>query len=155
FCADDYQLGAGDIINVTIYNEPDLSLGDIKIPPQGKISFPLLGEIKVSGLTVRQLEKRLYKKLVKGYLKKPSISINIVTYRPFFVSGQVKNPGAFPYINGLTIQKAISISGGFTERASKGKIILIHEKDSTENKITDLNLPVRPGDILLIGESLF
>lgn len=153
--ADEYKLGSGDIINITVYDEPDLSLSNIKIPPQGKISFPLLGEIKVKGLTARKLENRLLKLLKKGYLKKPNVSVNIINYRPFFVNGQVKSPGAFPFVDGLTVQKAISIAGGFTERASRSKVSLISEKDGIENPVTDLNLPVRPGDILLIGESLF
>ncbi len=153
--SDEYKLGPGDKITINVHNEPDLSLDGIKIPPKGSISFPLLGVIKVSGRTVRNLEWLLRSKLKKGFLKKPSISISIIEYRPFFVNGQVKNPGAFPYINGLTIQKAISIAGGLNERASTGKISLIDGKDGKESKINDFNQAIKPGDILLVGESLF
>ena len=153
--SDEYKLGPGDRITINVHNEPDLSLENIKIPPKGNMSFPLLGVIKVSGRTVRNLEWLLRSQLKKGILKKPSISISIIEYRPFFVNGQVKNPGAFPYINGLTIQKALSIAGGLNERASTGKISLIDGKNGTENKIDNFNQTIQPGDILLIGESLF
>jgi len=153
--ATDYKLGPGDTISIIVYGEPDLSLSRVKIPPQGNISLPLLGEIRATNRTAHKLEKFIYKKLKKGYLKKPSVSISISEYRPFFVNGQVQHPGAFPYVDGLTVQKAISIAGGFTERASQSKITLILENDTQENQVKDFNRKIRPGDILLVGESLF
>lgn len=153
--SDEYKLGPGDKISIIIHNEPDLSLNNIQIPPKGSISFPLLGEIKVNGRTVGNLEWLIRQQLKKGFLKKPSVSISIIEYRPFFVNGQVKSPGAFPFVDGLTIQKAISIAGGFTERASTGKVSLINGKDGKEQKVDNFNQAVKPGDILLVGESLF
>jgi len=155
FSSSEYKLGSGDVINIVVYGESDLSLNQIQIPPQGKISFPLLGVINISGLTTRKLEKYLHRKLRKGYLKKPNVSVIIDQYRPFFVNGQVRSPGAFPYIDGLTVQKAISIAGGLNERASISKISLIRDRDGKESNTTNLNQAVKPGDILLVGESLF
>lgn len=155
-CAADYVIGAGDVISVTIFNEADMSLPRTKVPKAGKLSFPLIGDVKVSGVSTKQLKSKLVKKLKDGYLKKPQVLINIEQYRPFFVNGQVKSPGGYPYVDGLTVRKAIAISGGLTDRASTKKISLIAEGKKNSVRIDgSLDARMRPGDVLTIGESMF
>lgn len=152
----EYKLGAGDTISITVFNEVDMSVPSVRITKVGKITFPLVGDVKVAGLTVRQLKKSLTKRLKDGYLKKPQLVISIIQYRPFFVNGEVKAPGGYPYVEGLTIRKAIAISGGLTDRASLKKIGLISEKSNKRKKtVKSLETIMKPGDILTIGEALF
>lgn len=153
---DEYKLGAGDTISVTVFNEPDMSVSTVKIPMIGKVTFPYIGDIKVSGLTLRKLKGVIVKRLKKGYLKKPQLVINILEYRPFFVNGEVNAPGGYPYVEGLTIRKAIAISGGLTDRASLRKLSLISENGAKKKKNNrSLEGSMNPGDILTIGEALF
>ena len=154
--ADEYKLGVGDVISVTVFNEPDMSLASTKVPTLGKLTFPYIGDVKVAGLTLRKLKNELVKRLKKGYLKKPQLVINIVEYRPFFVNGEVNAPGGYPYVEGLTIRKAIAISGGLTDRASLRKLSLISETGAKKRKSNaTLDAKMHPGDVLTIGEALF
>lgn len=156
FADSGYRLGAGDKISVVVYNEKDMSLPSLRVPKQGKITFPYIGEIKVSGLTTRQLKKVLVKRLKDGYLRQPELNINIEEYRPFYVNGEVNSPGGYPYVEGLTIRKAIALAGGLTERASLKKIGLVSEGKKRSKRINkSLDEIVNPGDILTIGEALF
>ena len=165
----DYKLSTGDVLSISVFDEPDLSLDEVRIAATGVISFPLLGEIKVVGLTAAQVEQQLKKMLLDGYLKHPKITVSIKEYRLFYVHGEVKSPGGYNYQNGLTIRKAVVLAGGFTERASKEKITLVTEEDVATSRGTEdgknsrdeeavrvgLNHPVRPGDVVTVGESFF
>lgn len=153
--ADEYRIGPGDRLSIVVYGEEDLSLNDVRVSVRGNLAFPLLGEVSVQGLTTKDLERQLVKALKQGYLKKPRITVNILEYRPFYINGQVKRPGAYPYVDGLTVRKAIALAGGTTERASMKKISLIRESMSTSQPMKDLEAPLKPGDVITIGESLF
>jgi polysaccharide export outer membrane protein len=122
----------------------------------GTLSFPYLGEIRVRGMTVGELEDFIAKGLQGRYLLNPQVTVTISEYRNFFVNGQVERPGGYPYVPGLTVRKAISIAGGFKERASKEKINVIREDDVKGNAARiALEAPVQPGDILTVEESFF
>jgi len=150
-----YQLGAGDKIVITVFREPDLTL-EAKLTDAGTIIFPFLGEMNVKGLTVGKLKNKITQGLSGRYLKDPRVSVSVLEYREFFVNGEVKKPGAFPYLPGLTVQKAISIAGGFTERASQSKVQLEREKDANRQDIdVELDAPIAPGDIIIVEESFF
>lgn len=158
-----YRLGAGDLISINVYDEPDLSL-EVRIGLSGQISYPLLGDVVVSGLTPKLLEEKLTVGLLGPYLVAPSVNVSINEYRPFYVIGEVKKPGSYPFHPGLTVDKAISISGGFTERASKDSIYVIHDvrkprseqKDKREEKKqVELYDVIQPGDVLTIEQSFF
>lgn len=150
-----YQLSANDQISITIFNEPDLSLAKVRITTNGSISLPLIGQVKIQGLTTVGVEEKLTQLFTDGYLKKPAITVSIVEYRQFYVSGEVKRPGGYSYRDGLTVERAIALAGGFSKRASKGKINMAHEKN--KDKITRVQLtdPVQPGDIITVEESFF
>jgi polysaccharide export outer membrane protein len=152
-----YTMGAGDLVSISIYHEADLSL-DVRIGPSGQISYPLLGDIIVSGLSPKELETKLTQGLKGPYLIDPSVTVFIIEYRPFYVTGEVKKPGSYAFHPGLTVDKAISISGGFTERASKGSIFVEHDErdDSTEKKQSvELNDVIQPGDVITVEQSFF
>jgi polysaccharide export outer membrane protein len=154
--AKEYHLGAGDLLSIVVFGEEDLTLKEIRVSTKGSISFPLLGDISVQDLTTQQLEKLLTNRLLDGYLKKPEVSVSVLEYRPFYVHGEVKKPGGYPYTSDLTVEKAIVLAGGLTERASKGKITILREDNPKERAISvGLNAVVNPGDVVTVGESFF
>lgn len=151
-----YKLGAGDVISIRVLGEDDLKRERIKLSDAGTVSFPVLGEIRVKGMTVGTLEDYITRGLKGRYLLNPQVTVSIDEYRNFFVNGMVEKPGGYPFSPGLTVRKAISIAGGFKERASREKINIIHDDDPKQvPRRVDLNTAVLPGDILTIEESFF
>ena len=151
-----YKLGPGDQISIRVLGEDDLKREKVRLSDASTISFPVLGEIKVKGMTVGALEDYITKGLKGRYLLDPKVTVSIEEYRNFFVNGEVDKPGGYPYSPGLTVRKAISIAGGFKERASREKMSIIRDDDSTQTpKKVDLNAPVLPGDILTVEPSFF
>jgi len=152
---DGYRLAPDDQINVTVFGEPDLSLQKVRIAPNGTISMPLIGQVKVAGLTAVEAERKITELLKDGYLKKPAVTVSVAEYRLFYVNGEVKKPGGYGYRDGLTVHKAISLAGGFSERAARDKISITHEGSKKPVKGVKLTDPVRPGDIITVKESFF
>ena len=151
-----YKLGAGDVITIRVLGEDDLKREKVKLSDAVTVSFPVLGEIKVRGMTVGALEEHITKGLKGRYLLDPQVTISIDEYRSFFVNGEVEKPGGYPYSPGLTVRKAISIAGGFKERAAREKLSIIRDDDATQTpRKVDLNAPVLPGDILTVEQSFF
>lgn len=152
----DYQLGSGDTIEIKVYDEPDLSF-EVRLSDAGTISYPFLGEIRVLGLTVGQLEQKIREGLRGDYLVDPEVTVSMVEYRPFYINGEVKEPGGFPYVPGITLRKAVAIAGGFTERASRSKIYVIRDSAPVgeEGRQIGLDERVMPGDIITVEQSFF
>ena len=151
-----YKLGVGDVITAQVVGEDELKREKVRLSDAGTLSFPYLGEIRVRGMTVGELEDYITKGLKGRYLLNPQVTVTIHEYRNFFVNGQVDKPGGYPFTPGLTVRKAISIAGGFKERASKEKINVIREEDTKGNsQRINLDAPVRPGDIITVEESFF
>lgn len=151
----DYRLGPGDEIVITVFGEEDLSM-DMRLDDSGRLNYPLLGEIVVEGVTVAELEQLITRGLKGTYLLNPTVTVSIAAYRPFFLNGEVERPGGIPYQPNLTIERAIALGGGFTERAARSKIEVIRAADPTQQpvrvKLTD---PVFPGDIITVKQSFF
>jgi len=151
-----YRLGSGDVVSIRILGEDDMKREKIRLSDAGTISFPIIGEIKVLGKRVAELEALIAGGLRGRYLINPVVSVTIEEYRPFFVNGQVEKSGAYPFQPGLTIRKAVSLAGGFKERASKEKIFVIRDDDKTQTPIkVDQSTLVSPGDIITVEESFF
>ena len=151
-----YRLGSGDLITIRVLGEDDYKREKLRLSDAGTISFPFLGEIKVLGLTVGELEKLITTGLDKRFLINPNVTVTIEEYRQFYVNGQVFKPGGYPYVPGLTVRKAISLAGGFRERAAPDKISIIGDDDSGQRpRRVDLNASVSPGDIITVEESFF
>ncbi|WP_198578883.1 polysaccharide biosynthesis/export family protein [Caulobacter hibisci] len=150
-----YQLGAGDKVRVQVFGEPDLS-GEFQVSGEGKLSMPLIGDVKASGLSVPQLQAALTSTYGGGYLRDPKISIELISYRPYFILGEIEKPGRYPSTDGLTVLNAIATAGGFTYRANKKRLYLRREGESAERQITlDSDVVIRPGDVLRVPERHF
>lgn len=149
-----YRLGSGDKISITVFDEPELSISKVRLSDAGTVSYPMLGEIKVLGLTVSQLESLVTSKLKGKYLVDPQVSVSIDEYRQFYVNGMVQKPGGFPYEPGLTVRKAVSLAGGFQDRADRNNISVIHDNEKSPHK-ESLDNPVEPGDTITVEESFF
>lgn len=153
----EYQLGAGDKIRVFVYSEDDLTVEAV-LSDTGTVSYPFLGELSVIGLTLSKLEAKIVKGLKNGYLIDPKVSVAILSYRQFFINGSVESPGGFDFQPGLTVQKAISLAGGFTERASQRKIFILSESDvklKKKGRNVALSDSVSPGDIITVKDGFF
>ena len=153
-----YTLNTGDHVQVTVFEEPDLSISAV-LDDAGAISFPLLGELVVRGLTPRQLETRITEGLRGRFLINPRVNVAMLEYRPFFVRGEVSSPGGFPFKPGLTVEKAVSMAGGFTARASKSEFYIISDDSadgsSEARRSATLSSRIRPGDVINIEQSFF
>jgi protein involved in polysaccharide export with SLBB domain len=153
---DEYTLNAGDSIRIYVYGEPDLTFESLLIGQNGRISYPFLGELTVDGKTVNDLQEVLIGGLKPDYLIDPRISVSIIKYRSFFVNGEVKSPGGLPFQPGLTLRKAISLAGGFTERANKKEVLVIADSDpALEERKKGLDYRVKPGDIITVQDTFF
>jgi polysaccharide export outer membrane protein len=151
-----YKLGSGDLISIRVLGEEDLKREKVRLSDAGTISFPILGEIRVKGMTVGALEEYITQGLKGRYLLNPQVTVSIEEYRNFYVNGMVEKPGGYPFVPGMTVRKAISVAGGFKERASRDKINIIREDDPQQTaRRVDMNTAVGPGDILTIEESFF
>lgn len=150
-----YRLGSGDRVKVTVYGHEDLS-GEFDLDSQGNISLPLIQEVQASGLTAEQLEDAITDELQPDYLKRPKVSVDVLTYRPFYIIGEVKTPGSYPYVSGITVLNAVALAGGYTYRA-KTKAVLITRPDGTEKREieADSDTPVMPGDVIEVPERFF
>lgn len=151
----EYRLGPGDKIKVTVYGHEDLS-GVFEIDSAGRVSLPLIQFVKAANLTNRELEKAIIQKLKPDYLINPKVSVEILSYRPFYIIGEVKNPGSYPYVSGMTVVNAVAIAGGFTYRAKTGGILIARSNDPTHKKIeVGQNTKIFPGDIIEVPERWF
>ncbi len=149
-----YQLGTGDLIRIQVHDEADLTL-EARITDAGVIRYPFIGDIRVAGRTPVQLQEQITAGLKGDYLVDPKVSVSILDYRAFYINGEVKSPGGFPFKPGLTVHKAVTLAGGLTERASTSKIYIIPENAPNQRKQAGMNTPVGPGDIVTIEQSFF
>ncbi len=151
-----YRLAAGDVITIRVLGEDELSKEKIRLTDAGTVPYPALGEVKVLGLTLGDLERIITSGLKGRYLVNPKVSVHIEEYRPFYINGMVDKPGGYPFQPGLTVRKAASLAGGFKERASLQKIFIIRDGDPQQrSQRAELNTPVMPGDIVTVEESFF
>ncbi|WP_313085379.1 polysaccharide biosynthesis/export family protein [Pseudomonas sp.] len=151
-----YQLGSGDVIRISVHGEPDLSFEEIRLTDAGTFTFPFIGEVDANGKTAGQVRNLLVEKLKDGYLIDPRISVSVVTYREFYISGEVKSPGGYPYQPGLTLDRAIALAGGLTERASTKRMTIVRgSQGSRAEEEANMNTLVRPGDTINIDEGFF
>ena len=150
-----YRLGTGDKVRVTVFNEKDLS-GDFDVNDQGLIALPLIGQVQVGGLTLSQSQELITQKYGKDYLVNPRINVEVLNYRPFFILGEVKNPGSYPFVNGMTVVNAVALAGGYTPRANKNHIVM---KRAANPSAGEQEVPedgtVLPGDIIRVPERFF
>ena len=150
-----YVLGSTDRVRVKVYGEPDIS-GEYEIDAGGNVSVPLAGHIKAAGSTTRQLERAITSALSKGIVRDPRVNVEIVSYRPYYILGEVKKSGEYPYRLGLTVMDAVASAGGFTYRANENKVYLRRAGAGVEETYAlDSPVPVFPGDNIRVPERFF
>lgn len=151
-----YPIAANDVISLTVYQEPDLSVKDATVDADGTISVPLIGSLHVLGLTSSQLRELITQKLADGYLKQPNVTVKVDRHQIYFIKGEVASPGGYALVDGLTVEKAIALAGGYTERAAKRDITIVRE-DANDQSLREaaLSTPIRSGDVITIEESFF
>ena len=147
-----YTLGPGDQLRVTVFEEEDLS-GEFEVDGSGQVSMPLIGGVRVGGLTLRQAGVEIETKLKDGFLTRPRVSIDVLNYRPFYIMGEVNDPGDYAYVYGMTVLNAVAMASGYTYRANKKKILIIRANDPSkrEQKAVQETI-VLPGDIIRVKE---
>ncbi|WP_051241395.1 polysaccharide biosynthesis/export family protein [Stappia stellulata] len=150
-----YRLDSSDQLRVIVFGQADLN-NTYTVDQAGYISMPLIGSVAARGLTLRDLEATITKRLKNGYLRDPDVSVEVAVYRPVFVMGEVTNAGQYPYVAGMTAQNAIATAGGFSPRAQQGNVDITRQINgevlSGRVPITD---PVRPGDTVYVRERFF
>jgi protein involved in polysaccharide export with SLBB domain len=151
----DYRLGPADKIRLIVYGEPDLS-GEFALNARGRISLPLLGEIEAEGLTIDELREKVAAGLSEGYVNDARVAAEIVEYRPYYILGEVGDPGEYPYSAGMTVIKSVAAAGGYTYRANKSAVYIKRANHDEEMKVKlTPDLLVYPGDVIRVGERFF
>jgi polysaccharide export outer membrane protein len=151
----DYMLGTGDKVKLTVFGETDLS-GDFPIDGSGNVSLPLIGQVRAAGYTAGQLEAVVRNAFMQGYLKSPRISVEVSTYRPFYIIGAVNRPGQYPYVDHMNAMNAIALAGGFTPTAVESVVFVRREGSNEEVEVpVDRSTEVRPGDVVKVHNTLF
>ena len=150
-----YTLDSGDKLRVTVFGQPDLS-GEFAVDGSGMIAMPLIPPVKAGGLTTTELQANIADALSRTLLRNPNVSVEVTEFRPFYILGEVTKAGQYPFVNGMTVQSAVAIAGGFTYRASQDEVHITRRVDGHLVEL-DLptNAPVRPGDTILVGERYF
>ena len=150
-----YVLGPNDRIRLKVYGESDIT-GEYEVDNSGNVSVPLAGHLKAAGLTTRQLERSITSALSKGIVRDPRVNVEIALYRPYYILGEVKKSGEYPYRLGLTVMDAVASAGGFTYRANENKVYLRRSGGGVEEvHALDAPVPVFPGDNIRIPERYF
>jgi polysaccharide biosynthesis/export protein len=150
-----YALRPNDQVRVQVYNEPDIT-GDYQVDSAGFLSIPLAGRVKAAGLTASQLERSITSRLRGGILNDPRVSIQVSTYAPIYIHGEVKKSGEFPFRPGLTVMDAVAAAGGFTYRADDSRAYVRRSGTAAELVYTlDARVLVFPGDNIRIPERFF
>lgn len=150
----DYRLGSGDKLRVIVFGEPDLS-GEFDVSGSGKVALPLIGQVEAEGLTLSQFEAAMIAKLMEGYLNNPRVSVEVMNYRPFYIYGEVGNPGQYPYTNGMTVLNAIAVAGGYTYRANTSQIYITRGDGAEQTYPASQAVKVLPGDVVRVPERFF
>ena len=151
-----YRLGPGDVVRLITFGEDSLT-GEFRVSDSGMIALPLVGGIRADGLSPEALAVRVGKALVQAnILRSPSVSAEVIAYRPIFVLGEVSKPGQYPYQPGMTVVSAVAVAGGFTYRAIKDYASVVRNLDgeTIEGKARR-QTPVQPGDVIMVFERKF
>jgi polysaccharide export outer membrane protein len=150
-----YRLDAGDRLRVVVYGQEGLT-NTYAIDAGGSITMPLIGSVPARGRTPAGLAAAIAAKLRNGYIREPSVAVEIEAYRPFFILGEVAAPGQYPYVPNMTVESAVAIAGGFSPRAKRDRVTLTHTGDSGSVRVVvPLGTALGPGDTVLVGERWF
>ncbi|WP_247887054.1 polysaccharide biosynthesis/export family protein [Azospirillum sp. SYSU D00513] len=154
--AEGYRLEPGNRVRVVVFNEQNLS-GDFMVDPVGNVAMPLIGNVSASGVTSKELAARIAGLLQRdAYLQDPKVAVEIQTFRPFYVLGEVRQPGEFPYTNGMTVLSAVARAGGYDYRAREGQAVLVRLENGEQKEYAAAErTPILPGDIIRVLQRRF
>ena len=151
----EYRLDAGDKLRVVVYGQEGLT-NSYAIDAGGSITMPLIGAVPARGLTPAGLASHIAGRLRNGYIREPSVAVEIEAYRPFFILGEVAAPGQYPYVPNMSVESAVAIAGGFSPRAKRDAVTLTHtEPRGSIRAVVPLGTPLSPGDTIMVGERWF
>jgi polysaccharide biosynthesis/export protein len=152
---DSYVLSTGDKLRIIVFGQDSLS-NIYQVDASGRITMPLIGAVPVAGLSTSGTGSAIESKLRGGYIREPRVTVEVDTYRPFFILGEVTTSGQFPFVNGMTVQTAVAIAGGFTPRAKKDYAEVTRRTPrGIQTAEVPINYAVRPGDTIVIKERWF
>ncbi len=147
-----YTLDTGDVVRVSVYGEAELTQL-YRVDDGGRLSLPLIGAIPVRGKTTQAAAAAITAALAAGFIREPSVAVEVETYRPFFIQGAIRNGGQFPYVFGMTVRAAISTAGGYSDTADRTRAILYRRQGSQMVKgVVQLDFPIYPGDTIVVSE---
>ena len=150
-----YKLDAGDKLRVVVYGQEGLT-NTYAIDAGGSITMPLIGQVPARGRSPAALAAEISAKLRNGYIREPSVAVEIESYRPFFILGEVQAPGQYPYVPNMTVESAVAIAGGFAPRAKRDVVTLTHtDAGGAQRNVVPLGTSLSPGDTVYVGERWF
>lgn len=150
-----YILGAGDKVRILVFNEAEMSR-EYEVDSAGKVTLPLVGAVPAGGITPSDLQETIRTKLSKGFIRDPKVSVEVLSYRPFYIIGEVSKAGEYPYKNGINAVSAVAVAGGYTYRADVKTIYIRRANESAERPYSVETTPaVGPGDIVRVPERYF
>jgi polysaccharide export outer membrane protein len=150
-----YHLDAGDKLRIVVYGQEGLT-NTYMLDASGAITMPLIGHVPARGRTPAGLAADVTARLRNGFIREPSVAVEVEAYRPFFILGEVAAPGQYPYVPNMTVESAVAIAGGFSPRARRDYVTLTHTDASGTARITvPMGTPIGPGDTVQIGERWF
>lgn len=150
-----YRYDSGDKLRITVFDQPTLTNSYV-VEQSGHVSFPLVGAVPARGRTANELEADIAARLRNGFLRHPDVSIEVDQYRPFFVMGEVRNAGQYPYVPGMTAQNAVAIAGGYSARAAQGTVDITRQiNGEVMTGRVPISDPIRPGDTIVVRERIF
>ena len=150
-----YRLDAGDKLRVVVYGQEGLT-NTYAIDAGGSITMPLIGSVPARGRTPAKLAAEISAKLRNGFIREPSVAVEIESYRPFFILGEVAAPGQYPYVPNMSVESAVAIAGGFSPRALRDRVTLTHSDSAGSMRlVVPLGTAIGPGDTVLVGERWF
>lgn len=151
-----YSLDTGDRLRVQVFGQDNLS-NLYTVDPSGKITMPLIGSVQARGLSTASLAGDITQRLRAGYIREPHVTIDVDTYRPFYILGEVTTSGQFQYVSGMTVETAVAIAGGYTPRAERSRAEVTRKLPDgrTVSGSVPLSYRVQPGDTIKISERWF
>ena len=150
----EYALGTGDQLRVTVFGHEDLS-GEFEVDSGGRVTLPLVGDLLVVNRSLDNVEQLIVSALKPDYLKNPQVSVEIISYRPFYIIGEIASPGSYPYVGGMRVINAVAMAGGFTYRAVEDDLLITRAKGNGKQEQVRQGTPVFPGDVIEVAERFF
>ena len=150
-----YQFDTGDRLRIVVYGQEGLT-NTYSISAGGTITMPLIGSVPARGRTPQGLAADITARLRNGFIREPSVAVEVESYRPFFILGEVQAPGQYPYVPNMTAESAVAIAGGYSPRARRDRVTLTHSDGAgTSRIVVPPGTPISPGDTVLVGERWF